>query len=136
MKKSAIYGIWAGLYCLCAGLGFVHGAGGLGKFLLVLTCLLFFVPPFYLIFLAKKENSRKTLSVLRLVSISSLSVTLLLLVLNFMSVNFSAQAGLWLYVLLVMFSAPMMCGQYWVLSLFLWACVLFATFLKDRPYQR
>ena len=136
MKKTAIYGIWAGLYCLCVGLGFVPETAGFGKFLLVLTGLVFFLPPFYLVVAARKAESRKTLTALRLISILSLGMTLVLLVLNFLSVYFSARTGLVLYVLLVMVSAPMACCQYWVLSLFLWACLLFATVKKTCPCQR
>lgn len=136
MKKSILYVLWAVLYCLCVGFGFVPDPAGFGKFLLVVLSLLFFLPPFYLLFLAKKENSRKTILALRLISLCVLILTLILLVLNFLSVYFSSQTGLVLYVLLVMFSAPMVCGQYWVLSLFLWACVLVITLQKPRPDQR
>ena len=136
MKKQNAYKAWAALYTLCVGFGFVSKPDTFGKVLLVALSLLCFVPPFYLAIRAKKEENRKTLKVLRLISILSLSLTLIFLVLNFLSVNFSAEAGLWLYVLLVMVSAPMMCAQYWVISLFLWACLLFATIQRSRPWQK
>lgn len=132
MKKSVIYSIWAALYCLCVGLGFVENPEGFGKALLVATSLIFFLPPFYLAYRAKKENDRKTLTVLRLVSGSVLALSLALLVLNFLSVYFDARTGLALYVMLVMFSAPMVCGQFWVLSLFLWACLLMASIFREK----
>ena len=135
MKKSYIYAIWAVLYCICVGLGFVPDPAGFGKVLLVLSSLIFFLPPFYLLWQARKEKSRKTILVLRLLSGSVLLLSLVLIILNFMSVNWSAQTGLVMYVLLVMFSAPMVCGQYWALSLFLWACVLMAAF-SNRPGRR
>ena len=56
-----------------------------------------------------------------------MTLSLVFLVLNFLSVYFSAHTGLVVYVLLVMFSAPMVCSQIWVLSLFLWACLLMVT---------
>lgn len=137
MKKSTVcYIVWAVLYCVCVGLGFVADPTGGEKAFLVAVSLLFFVPPFYLLWQAKKENSRKTLLALRLISIGVLALTLIFLILNFLSVYFSAEAGLVLYVLLVMFSAPMICGQYWVLSLFLWACILVISLQKPRPGQR
>lgn len=132
MKKSVIYSIWAALYCLCVGLGFVENPEGFGKALLVATSLIFFLPPFYLAYRAKKENDRKTLTVLRLVSGSVLTLSLALLVLNFLSVYFDARTGLALYVMLVMFSAPMVCGQFWVLSLFLWACLLMTSIFREK----
>ncbi len=137
MKKSLIYSIWAALYCLCVGLGFVENPAGAGKALLVASSLIFFLPPFYLAWQAKKENDQRTMLVLSLVSGGILALSLILLALNILSVYFSAHTGLVLHVLLVMFSAPMVCGQYWVVSLFLWACLLMVSLQgRSRPCQR
>ena len=137
MKKSIVYAIWAVLYCICVGLGFVPNPAGFGKGLLVLTSLIFFLPPAYLLWQAGKENNRKTVLVLRLLSGGVLLLSLVLIILNFMSVNWSAQTGLVVYVLLVMFTAPMACGQYWALSLFLWACILMITLRgQNRPGRK
>ena len=127
MKKSLLYGLWAGLYCLCVGLGFVNGAQGFGKFLLTVVGIGFFVPPLLLLLQARKEKDRRTLKILRLISFVVLVLALVLLVLNLLSVNLSSRAGLVLHVLLVMFTAPMVCIQYWALGLFLWACLLMAS---------
>ena len=135
MKKNYVYTLWAVLYCVCVGLGFVPNPAGIGKLLLVLTGLIFFLPPGYLLWRAKRENCPKTFLTLRLISAGVLALSLVLLVLNFLSVNWSANTGLVLYVLLVMFSAPMACCQYWALGLFLWACVLMVS-LKSRPDQK
>ena len=78
MKKINLYKAWAALYTLCVGFGFVSKPDAFGKVLLVALSLLCFVPPFYLAIRARKEENRKTLKVLRLVSILSLSLTLLL----------------------------------------------------------
>ena len=112
-KNTALYIVWGILYCFCVGFGFVGSPTENEKIFLVALAMGFFVPPFLLAMEAKKEESRKTLLVLRLISISVLSLSLIFLVLNFLSVYFSARTGLALYVLLVMFSAPMVCGQYW-----------------------
>jgi len=136
MKKTVVYVLWGVLYCLCVGLGFVQNPVGLGKALLVITSLIFFLPPFYLIWRSKKENDRRTQLVLRCISGGALALSVVLLVLNFLSVYFSAHTGLVLYVLLVMFSAPMVCSQYWFLSLFLWASILMITLQGRRPYQK
>lgn len=124
MKKSVVYAIWAVLYVLCVALGFVPNPTGFGRILLILSALIFFLPGFYLAYRGKKEGNRKTLLALRLISGGVLVLTLVFLVLNFLSIYFSAHTGLVVYVMLVMFSAPMVCGQIWVLSLFLWACLL------------
>ena len=131
MKKSVVYAIWGVLYCICVGLGFVPNPEGFGKALLVISGLIFFLPPFYLLWRADK----KTVLTLRIISICALALALVLIVLNFMSVAWSAQTGLVMYVLLVMFTAPMACIQYWALSLFLWACILMIT-LRNRPGRR
>ena len=136
MKKSVLYIVWGILYCACVGLGFINAPQGLVKVLLVALSIGFFVPPFYLVFQARKEKSRKTLLALRLVSIGILVLSLILLVLNFLSVYFSAHTGLVLYVLLVMFTPPMVCGQNWFLSLFLWACLWMLTRQKKCPCQK
>jgi len=137
VKKSIVYAIWGVLYCICVGLGFVPDPAGFGKVLLVLTSLIFFLPPAYLLWQAEKENNRKTVLVLRLLSGGVLLLSLVLIILNFMSVNWSAQTGLVVYVLLVMFTAPMACGQYWALSLFLWACILMITLRgQNRPGRK
>ena len=133
MKKSVIYILWAVLYCICVGLGFTEDPEGFGKFLLTASSVIFFLPPFYLVWQARKENDRRTVLVLRLISSLILAFSLVLIVLNFLSVYFSAQTGLVLYVLLVMFTAPMVCSQYWALSLFLWACVLMLSLQKFKP---
>jgi len=135
MEKRVVYGIWAFFYCLCVGLGFVPNPEGFDKAMMVTISILFFLPPFYLAWQAWKQRCRKTMLALRLISGGILACSLLLLVLNFLSVYFSAQAGLVLYVLLVMFTAPMACCQYWALSLFLWACVLMIS-IKKLPDQR
>lgn len=133
MNKKSLYKAWAILYTLCAGLGLVENAIGFWKFLLILISLALFAPPFCLAIRAKKEGDFKTLKILRIVSLCSLVLTLVFLVLNFFSIYFSTEAGLWLYVLLVLVSSPMVCMQYWALSLFLWACLLFyALFTRKK----
>ena len=60
----------------------------------------------------------------------SLVLTLCFLVAN-MAVAAAETTNKLLHVLLALVSAPMLCGQYWAMSLFLWACLLFATFIKQ-----
>ena len=135
MKKIFVYISWAVAYLLSVIFGLFITPGNVGKLLLAIFSVLFFLPPFYLTALARKEKNRKALMSLRLISICVLVISLILLVLNFLSVYFSANAGLVLYILLVVFSAPMVCGQYWVLSLFLWACLLMFSLLRLNPEE-
>ena len=124
MSNKTLYYIWGGLFILCGLLGFIPEPEGLVKALMVLSSVVFFVPGGMLLYLSKQEGDPRTIGIVRNLSIISLAVTLVLLVLNFLSGNASAAMGDFLYGLLVMLAAPMVCSQYWFLSLFLWACLL------------
>ena len=125
MSKKTLYYIWGGLFILCGLLGFIPQPTGLLKVLMLVSSLVFFVPGGILLYLGKKEEDYGTIGVVRNISLISLSLTLFLLVLNFLSGKASDAMGDFLYGLLTMLSAPMVCSQYWFVSLFLWACLLF-----------
>lgn len=127
MKEKILYAIWGGLYVICAVLGFVDGAQGVGKVLLMLTSLVFFVPAGILLYDAVRTRNQKTLLRLRVLAVCSLSLTLLLLIANIVCVTASAAVGQALHGFLVLVSVPMFCSQYWLVSLFLWACILMLT---------
>lgn len=130
MKEKLLYGSWGCLYIFCVGLGFVREPAGFGKVMLILTSLIFFLPGAYLLWEGLRTGNRKRIRTIRILSLTSLGLTLLLLILNFLSVNWSAAVGSAFYEILVLVSAPMVCSQYWALSLFLWACMLMASFKK------
>ena len=125
MNKKFWFALWGGLFVVCAGLGFVPEPAGFLKILMVLLSLGFFVPSFVLITL----GSREAMLVRNLAALSLLG-TLVLLVLNFLSVLGSRALGDILYYVLTIISAPMVCSGYWMLSLFLWACLMFAAQAK------
>lgn len=120
MNRNILYGLWAGLYIVCAGLGFIPEPAGFGKAVLVLMSILFFIPPMVLLY----RGDIRDLKFIRNISILWLVGALVLLVGNLLSVLASEAFGTGLYALLVLLTAPMVCGQYWLLSLFLWACLL------------
>ena len=124
MSNKTLYYIWGGLFIFCGLLGFIPQPEGIVKVLMVVASLVFFVPGGLLLYLGKKEGNYGTIAVVRNLAIISLAVTLFLLVMNFLSGKASAAMGDFLYGLLVMLSAPMVCSQYWFLPLFLWACLL------------
>ena len=129
MKERILYIAWAILYAICAALGFYGEAEGFGKVLFVLTALIFFLPGIGLLVMGYRDKNRKILRRVRIVSVTSLGLTLIFLVAN---VAVAAETtNKLLHVLLVLVSAPMLCGQFWAMSLFLWACLLFATFIKQ-----
>lgn len=126
MRNKTLYAAWAVLFALCAGLGFTPEPQGFGKAVLVILSLACFVPPFLLL----RQGSRNTRVLVRNLSALSLGLTLALLVLNFLSVRLPVAVGDMLYGMLVMVSSPMVCSQFWALSMFLWACLLFTAVSK------
>ena len=124
MSKKTLYFIWGGLFIFCGLLGFIPQPEGIVKALMVVSSLVFFVPGGILLYMGKKEKDYGTIAVVRNLSLISLLVTLFLLMLNFLSGRASDAMGEFLYGLLTMLSAPMVCSQYWFVPLFLWACLL------------
>jgi hypothetical protein len=90
--------------------------------------LAFFLPPFLLL----KAGTAETAKLLRNLSASSLLATMVLIIANFMAFSAPEALGTALYVMLVILSSPMVCSGYWVLSLFLWACLLMTSFMKPK----
>ncbi len=133
MKKSYIYALWAVLYCICAGLGFVPNPVGVGKALLIACGFLFFLPPYYLAWQAYKQNDRKTLRELRLISLAAIGLFLVIYFTIFYVVASTQKMYPILDVLLQIFTVPMACfGQYMGIPLFLWACLLVASLRKPK----
>ena len=126
MKIKTLCAIWGGLFVLCAGLGFIPEPAGFLKFLLTVLALAFFVPPALLLHRAAKRRDRHTAALVRNLAVAWLIVTTVLLAGNFLSLMGTTALGDVLYAMLVIASAPMVCGQSWVLIMFCWACLLFA----------
>ena len=126
MNQKKILALWAAMFLVCAGLGFIPLPTGGLKVFLVMCSLAFFIPPALLIRSAvnRKRPYRDMLLLIRNLSLFSLIATTVVLLLNFLSVTWPRFVGDGLYALLVVISAPMVCGQYWFVSLFLWACLL------------
>ena len=126
MKKKAWYALWGGLFVICAGLGLVPEPGQGLRWIMRILSVLFFVPPAVLVWQATGKKDSNTLALVRNLSGVSLALTVVTLVLNLLSVLRSETLGDMLHVVLAIVSAPMICSGYWVLSLFLWACLLIA----------
>ena len=126
--------IWAVAYVICTVCAFFPVAPGALSGLFVLLSLGFFVPPAFLIYKAVEHKWPKILRVIRNLSIISLSLTLVTILLNFLSFQASEAWGLVLYWLLILVSTPMICSQVWVIGLFGWAMLLFTslTYLKKK----
>jgi len=136
MKKDPVtkylYTAWGVLFALCALMGLFREdlptLKGFGTFLSVV----FFLPPAAVLYRALKQEREQDRLLVRNLAALSLGLTLVLLVLNFLSVLGSRYLGDLLYYLLAVVSAPMVCGGYWVLSLFGWACLLAAALRRGK----
>ena len=130
MKNRFLYALWGALFILCAGLGFIPESDGGLKFLRTGLSILFFLPPALLIWKARQERNRAALLLVRNLSIASLSLSVALIIANFLTVFRSQLLGDILHGILVVVSSPMICGGHWAMSLFLWACLLIASLKK------
>ena len=124
MNTHSYYTVWAGMFILCAGLGFIPEPQGFLKFCLIMLSLVFFVPPALLLRHARAGGEKQTIETVRNLAFASLILTVVLIVANFLSLMASEAVGNALYVILTIVSAPMICSQYWVVSLFAWACLM------------
>ena len=132
MKNKSLLAIWGIFYIICAGLGFIPEPEGTVRIFLTVISILFFVPPAILLFDAFSAGDEKTIRLIRLLSALSLALTLALLTANFLAALGASWLGTLLHILLVIGSAPMLCSNYWVLSLFLWAVLLVASCQKRK----
>ena len=123
-KTKKLWIIWAALYGVCTILSFFSTPSGAGSGAMILLGVGFFVPGGLLIGEGKKRRDRKLLKKVRNVCLLSLSLTLLGILLNFLSVNGSEAWGTVAYWFLLLVSTPMVCAQVWIISMFLWACLL------------
>lgn len=134
MKMKSIWLTWLYMFILCAVLGFIPTPTGFFKALLALVAAAFFVPGFVLLVKADHRDDLNAIRWVRNIAIAALCVATVLIMLNFLSAMMSEAWGNVLYVMLVIFASPLVCGQYWVLSLFGWACLMVyaMTLLKKR----
>lgn len=120
MKKTVLYVLWGILFAVCAGLGFIPEPEGAVKWLCVSLSVLFFVPPMLL----ARSGDRATVMLVRNLALLALLLAAALLVLNILSASFSEMTGIILHYVLIVAASPMICSQYWALTLFLWAYLM------------
>lgn len=135
MNKNVLFALWGGLFILCAGLGFIPEPSGAAAVLMTALALIFFVPPAVLLYRASKEQDSAALKLVRNLSALSLVLTLVLLIVNFLSAMHSEVLGTILYYVLVIVTSPMICSGHWAMSMFLWACLLMVSLRELRKMQ-
>ena len=129
-KKAVIYVIWAVWYLICLFLSLGAEPAGMAKIPFVVISLATYAPPFYLLYLSKKDA--KTIQFVQIISVASLIAFAVMFVLGVLSVNWSAEVGRILDILFKILCAPVVCGQFWVVGLFLWASLWRACVLMLR----
>ncbi len=134
MNKKVLWLSWYSMLLLCAIFGFLPEPAGFWKVFCVALSILSFLPAGLLLKYAYDHDDKRTLRLVRNLSIGSLVLTVLLYTLNVLSALMTEVWGVVFYILLVIGSTPMICAQYWVLSLFGWSCLLWTaiTMLKNR----
>ena len=132
MKKILLYIVWGCMAALCIGLGTLEATELLLQIPLTVLAVMFFVPGGILLYDAITEHDRKEVLRIRWISIVSLSLTLVTMIAFILTAAVGAAAADILYDILILVSCPMICGQYWLVSLFLWACLLSGSFIKPN----
>jgi len=120
MKQTRLYALWAVLFILCAGLGFIPEPEGAAATVLTILSVSFFVPPALLLYRGDQQDAL----LIRNLSALSLGLTLALLILNFLTAFSSETLCKILHYVRTIAASPMICSGHWAMSLFLWACLL------------
>lgn len=124
MKNKDLYYAWGFFYILCAILGFIQEPPEILRALLFLLSVAFFVPGIWLLVRYQKTGDLQGLKIIRNLSIAALILDVVLLLVNILSYELSRAAGDVLYGVLTVLASPMVCSQFWVMPLFLWAVLL------------
>ena len=127
MKKRKLILAWYSLLLVCAVLGFLPEPEGFWKFLCITMSITPFIPSGLLLKWAHDRKDKQTIRQVRNISIVSLVLTVVLFCLNVASALMPEIWGAIFYVVLVICSTPMVCAQYYALSLFGWACLMWTS---------
>lgn len=127
-KEKILYCIWAGLFILCAGLGTITQRNTAGALILTFLSLIFFIPPIILLYDGLTTENKKMLLRVRLISLTSLCLTLIMIIATTLTLFASEAVGNVLNDIYIIVSTPMCCCYWQGVSLFLWACVFVSSF--------
>ena len=135
-RKGKLALAWGSLYVICTAFGFIETQNGLLQAIFALFSIGFFLPPGILLYDAVSVKDKTTVLCIRYISITSLVLTVLTFVGNLLTLPASEAVGNRMYALLVILSTPMVSSQLWVMSLFLWACLLMGSFVKKNKRSK
>ena len=129
MNTKRLYGIWLVAFVICACLGFLPAPAGAAGVLCIILAVAFFVPPVWIVYRSWKDQDRKNIRLVRNLAMGSLMATIVILIGNFFTLAAPEWVGDALYAVLVIVSTPMVCGQIWIISLLLWAALMWSCIL-------
>ena len=133
LRYDRLYMIWGGLFALTAVLGLVFpGAEGFGRVLLLVCTAGFFLPPWLILAKARDAGNKSHVRLIRYLALGSLVLTMVLFCAGILSVRFGEALGNVVHVLMTIICAPLMCGNYYVLPMFLWATLMVGSFQKGK----
>ena len=135
-RKGKLALAWVILYVVCTIFGFINTKNGFLQAIFALVSIGFFLPGGILLYEAIGEKNKTTILTIRYLSIASLCLTVLTLIGNVLTLPASEAVGDRMYALLVLVSTPMISSQMWVISLFLWACLLMGSFIKKTKRSK
>ena len=136
MSYSVLYLLWAVLFGVSAAMGFTPTPEkGMQEALYMLMAGVVFVPGWLILARAMRENNTRHKKIVRNLCVASIGGTTVLLAVNMMSATWSEQVGNALHAALVIVSAPMICGQNYMLSLFMWGLLLMGSVSKANHYR-
>ena len=138
MSYALCYFLWAAMFGVTAYMGFTPAPEkGLQEAVYMLMAGAVFLPPWAILVRANKEKNQKHKLIVRNLCVASIAGTTVLMALNVMSAGWSENIGNALHAALVIVSAPMICGQNYALSLFMWGILLMASVSKmNNQYRR
>lgn len=136
MDKGILKALWAGMFILCAVLGFFSEPEGFNYWMMVAMSALFFLPPALLLWRSWKDRDAKQLRQVRIVALVWLVATPVLLIANFLSVLGGEWLGKLLHWALVILSTPMICSQNWAICIFVWALVLMTAISLEKAVKK
>ena len=132
MKQTVLYSLWGFFWIICGLLGYNAQPTGAQAAAMIVLGLCTFVPGALLLAEGLKTHNRRQVRTVRWISLGSLAVTAVLFVANILCVAAPEGVAALFNGLLIFLSAPMMCLRFYPLSLFLWACLLVASFRKEQ----
>ncbi len=126
LDYKLLYLGWAGMFVLTAVLGLLYPDANTPaeRFPLQVAAGAFFLPPWAIMTKAKVAGDDKHVTMVRNLSALSLSLTVVMLCTNILSIGRGEALGNALYAALTIISAPLVCSNFYLMPLFLWGTLL------------